>query len=676
MQLLTVLAFVVTGGAAFAAESEQANSIGIKLVRIEPGSFRMGQDGPPADYRMDKHPAKCDDADWDERPVHRVTISTPFQMAMTEVTNAQYRQFRPKFNSHGADDEAVVNVTWNEAVKFCEWLSAKEGQTYRLPTEAEWEYACRAGTTTLFHTGDTLPVGFHKSRANDRAKDRFFPEGKLPPEYGVWPATAPRRVAQTPANAWGLFDMHGNVEEWCLDWYGPYEAVEQTDSVGRAAGDFRVTRGGSHSVFTRLLRSANRSGRLPESANDRIGFRVVLGERPRTPPLPPPPAAANACDVSQTPAPAPVPVTQPCFRGPQPFVKIPPQSAGPLFSWHNHSPAIAECPNGDLLAVWYSCVDEGGSELCVPASRLRRGATEWDAASPFWDGPDVNDHAPKLWFDGERTLWFLVRGLSENVLRTSTDNGVTWSPARVLQPCAEFANTPLRTREGFLVVPHDSRATSLVLSRDGGRTWSFPEVGQRTHDYRPGGKGYRLAGIHNGLVQLADGRLMALGRFDDPAAQEKFGFHTPVSFSRDWGETWTYAASPFPAISSVQRPVLMRLREGPLLFCSFTDQWRDRQHRQGLTFSDAAGAEFTGYGLFAALSFDDGQTWPTRRLLTPGGPARTVNGIDRVEFTVCDNSAEPCGYLAACQTRDGLIQLITSKNHYAFNLAWLGPAEK
>ena len=103
---------------------------------------------------------------------------------------------------------------------------------------------------------------------------------------------------------------------------------------------------------------------------------------------------------------------------------------------------------------------------------------------------------------------------------------------------------------------------------------------------------------------------MALGRFDVPADQERFNFHTPVSYSSDLGKTWSYEASPFPAISTVQRTVLLRLREGPLLFCSFTDQQRDWKKRQGMKFKAANATEFTGYGLFAALSMDDGKTWP------------------------------------------------------------------
>jgi|GEM_PF-193010 len=660
--------------ATWCVAEEFTNSIGQKFVRITPGEFQMGQDSPRADYATTKHADRCDDADWDERPVHRVKIETPFQMAATEVTVAQYRQFQPALKTSSGDEEAVTGVSWFDAMKFCEWLSAKEGRTYRLPTEAEWEYACRAGTTTPFSTGERLPDGFQKWKFNDKLIKRFFPKtGKFPVDYRDWPALVPLRVAQTPANAWGLFDLHGNVEEWCLDWYGPYEADEAKDPVGRAEGDFRVTRGGSHSIFNRLLRSANRSGRLPETANDSIGFRVVLGALPKTKPLPRTAPALNAREVSEE-KPGKVDwVERPFFSGPKPFVKVPPNLAGPMFSGHNHSPAIAECPNGDLLAVWFSCGDEGGPELAVLASRLRRGATEWEDASPFWDGPDINDHAPKLWFDGAQTLYFFAKGLSGDAMRTSTDSGATWSKATFFQPEAEIGNTPLRTKAGLLLLPLDGNkpVASLNISRDGGKTWQvIPSRGGKP-DWRAGAQGTRLPGIHNAVVELNDGRLMAFSRLDLPEQQEKFNFRTPVCFSSDGGKTWTYEASEFPAIGSVQRAVLMRLKEGPLLFCSFTDEQRYWPKRKGMAFKGADGREFTGYGLFAAVSFDEGKTWPVRRLITPGGPERTVSGVDQREFVVSDTMAEPSGYLSACQTRDGLVQLISSKNHYVFNLAWL-----
>ncbi len=647
------------------------NSIGMKLVTIQPGTFMMGQNGPLADHKMGNHPTKDDDADFDEKPAHRVTISTAFQIAITEVTLGQYRQFKPGFREgKGKDDEAISAVTWNDAVKFCEWLSAKEFHHYRLPTEGEWEYTCRAGTTTVFNTGDHLPAGFQKWHFNDARVGRYFKGQKLPAEYRNWPREAPLQVAQTVANAWGLLDMHGNVAEWCADWYGPYEAKDQTDPLGRSGGDFRVIRGGAVEDFARQLRSANRSGWIPESAGPAIGFRVVLGDAPKGELLPPPPPPLNAQNVATRKF-DPGPNDQPFFSGPTPFVIIPKDSAGPLFAFHNHSPSIVECPNGDLLAVWYSTVDEGGSELCNVASRLPLGAKEWQPASPFWDGPDVNDHGPKLWSDGQGKIYHFACGAQENIMRVSTDSGATWSKARIIQPHGEFGNDLLRLKDGTLVLGNDSRQVSLVTSHDGGETWSYGDVGQRESDWRSGGKGFRYPGIHAPMVQLDDGRIMTVSRLDKPEDQAKFNGKTPMSFSSDLGKTWTYEATEFPAISSVQRQAMIRLKEGPLLLCTYTDQRRDWDKRVGMNFKAADGHEFKGFGLFAAVSFDEGKTWPIKKLITPGGPAHEVPSIDRNHFPISDTEAESCGYLSATQTRDGKVQLISSKNHYVFNLAWL-----
>jgi formylglycine-generating enzyme required for sulfatase activity len=667
------LASLALLGANASAEDarEITNSIGMKLVRIEPGSFTMGQDGPASDYKTSLHPDKIDDADWDEQPAHRVTITKAFSIGATEVTIGQYRQSDPDFRKDQPDDDAVTAISWEQAVKFCHWLSQKEGRIYRLPTEAEWEYACRAGTASLFEMGDTLPEGFQPWAGDLGTLSRRLKDDELPKIYRRVKAVN-IRVAQGKPNAWGLYDMHGNVAEWCSDWYGPYEPGDQIDPAGRIDGDFRVFRGGSHSGFARSLRSANRAAWLPQTRNNKTGFRVVLGEPPNGRALPRPAPPLNARNVRQDdvifkPLDARIPV----FSGPEPYVKIPASSFGPLFSTHNHSPSITECPNGDLLAVWYSCVDEGGSELCNVASRLRLGAKEWEPASPFWDGADVNDHAPKIWWDGDRTLFHFARGRDENLVRTSTDNGATWSTARVIQPVGEFGNQLLRLKDGTLVLGNDSRQCSLVFSQDHGKTWAFNDVAQRPSDFRDGGQGVRYPGIHAPMVQLADGRIMLVSRNDKEEDQAKFDFKTPMSFTADLGKTWTYKTTEFPAISSVQRAAMIRLREGPILFCSFTDQWRDWKKRKGMTFKAADGKEFTGFGMFAAVSFDDGKTWPVRRLITPGGNDRMVNGIDRVEFTMNDTMAEPCGYLAATQTRDGKIQLITSKNHYVFNLAWV-----
>jgi formylglycine-generating enzyme required for sulfatase activity len=631
------------------------------------------------------------DGDWDERPTHEVTISQPFLMGVTEVTNAQYEQFDPqhkqlrgKLGFSKEDDEAVVFVSWAEAAAFCKWLSEKEGQPYRLPTEAEWEYACRAGTTTRYHTGETLPEPFQKNVGMS-----WFPGRQSNKDVVAL------HVAQTPANPWGLYDMHGNVEEWCLDWYGPYpekgsgpicaqhppgrsgklDLTPFPDPVGRADGQFRVTRGGSHSTTLEYLRAANRSGTLPEDKSWLIGFRVVQAEMP-TRPLPPPLAPLNARNVSQE-IPAdlakgPDP-SKPYFKGPRQYVKQPPAEDCPVFNRHNHCPAIVNCPNGDLLAVWYTCNTEPGRELGIVASRLRYGQDEWQVASDFWDAPDRNDHASALWVDEKGTLYHF-NGLSAaatwgslaTIMRTSTDNGATWSKARLIMPEHGVHHMPvesvLRTREGAILVPCDAvpggaGGSAVLVSRDDGRTWVDPGEGRPMPDFSAGATGAWMAGIHAGFVQLADGKLMAFGRGNNIENR------MPVSTSSDLGQNWTYRASPFPPISGGQRLVVLRLREGPILFCSFSREVR---------FQDAAGNQQVGSGLFAALSADEGHSWQIKRLITDDGPPRLMDGGGNTgRFTMSATSAEPRGYLSICQAANGVIHLISSKQHYAFNLAWL-----
>ena len=146
----------------------------------------------------------------------------------------------------------------------------------------------------------------------------------------------------------------------------------------------------------------------------------------------------------------------------------------------------------------------------------------------------------------------------------------------------------------------------------------------------------------------------------------------PMSLSTDGGKTWTYHASEFPPIDGGQRLVLMRLREGPLLLISFTDHpLRTAEADRGMTFTDSEGREYRGFGLFAALSYDEGKTWPVRKLLTDG-ERRLLNGGAWTQFFEMDGThAEPRGYMAATQTPDNMIHLLSSRLYYSFNLAWL-----
>jgi hypothetical protein len=311
--------------------------------------------------------------------------------------------------------------------------------------------------------------------------------------------------------------------------------------------------------------------------------------------------------------------------------------------------------------------------LGIVASRLPYGEQQWQMASDFWDAPDRNDHASALWVDQKGTITHF-NGLSAaatwgnlaTIMRTSTDNGATWSKARLIMPEHGLHHMPIEsvigTKEGAILVPCDAvtgghGGSAVLVSRDDGQTWIDPGEGRPDPEFAAGATGAWIAGIHAGFVQRSDGTLMAFGRGNSIDGR------MPMSLSSDLGGNWTYSASPFPPISGGQRLVILRLREGPILFCSFGREVR---------FHDAAGNEQVGSGLFAALSLDEGKNWEIKRLITDDGPPHGLDGGGNTgEFTMSALTAEPRGYLSICQAADGVIHLISSKQHYAFNLAWL-----
>ncbi|MFH0964648.1 MAG: formylglycine-generating enzyme family protein [Planctomycetota bacterium] len=219
-----------------------SNSVGMSLKLVPPGSFTMGSGL----------------GDADEVPVHKVSITKPFYMGVTEVTQTQWKAVMGDNPSHfEGDDRPVEQVSWNDASAFCRKLSEKEGATYRLPTEAEWEYACRAGTTTELYWGGDW---------NDALS-------------WVGPPTAgeTKPVGTKPANPWGLYDMIGNVWEWCEDAYAPYAPGDQVDPKP-TEGPKRVCRGGGAYSVWRYARSAARGNGPPDDKDYHLGFRVVREE--------------------------------------------------------------------------------------------------------------------------------------------------------------------------------------------------------------------------------------------------------------------------------------------------------------------------------------------------------------------------------------------------------------
>jgi formylglycine-generating enzyme required for sulfatase activity/predicted Ser/Thr protein kinase len=265
------------------------NSLGMQFQYIRPGNFMMGS--PPGE------PGRLND-----ETRHRVNLTRPYYIQTTEVTAGQFKQFvqsttylteaeksggcwitgngggwkqsqGTSWKSPGSttvgDDLPVVCVTWNDARAFARWLSEKEGRKYRLPTEAEWEYAARAGTSTPFSTGRCLSTG----EAN---------YGRVGPQYQMC-ATAfkDRRndlveAGMLAPNPWKLHNIYGNVSEWCLDWYGPYPSKSINNPRGPASGTERVMRGGHWQTDAAGCRCARRWRFPPNLASDVVGFRLMV----------------------------------------------------------------------------------------------------------------------------------------------------------------------------------------------------------------------------------------------------------------------------------------------------------------------------------------------------------------------------------------------------------------
>ncbi len=225
----------------------------LPLERIPAGTFLMGS--PPDEPERGK-----------DETQHRVTIARPFYMGATLVTAAQYEAVTGGTPAHGREGELPAEVSWRSAVRFCQALSKNTGRTFRLPTEAEWEYACRAGTTTPFHTGAQITT----DQANFDGKF-VYPGGQL----GIY-RRGPTPVRTFKPNAWGLYDMHGNAYQWCSDWYGKYPEGSATDPQGPASGADRVIRGGKYGSGPRYIRSAARYSYTPNNASVVFGFRILL----------------------------------------------------------------------------------------------------------------------------------------------------------------------------------------------------------------------------------------------------------------------------------------------------------------------------------------------------------------------------------------------------------------
>ncbi|CAN5612105.1 formylglycine-generating enzyme family protein [soil metagenome] len=308
--LLGVVLYVVTDRVRpVEPPRELTNLIGMKLVRIEPGEFLMGSTDAQIEQIVKLF--LVTNRTWydDEKPQHRVEITKPFYLGIHEVTVGQFRRFVEETNyrtdaekdSAGGrgwneakgqfesgsqytwrnpgfaqtDDHPVVNVSHNDAVAFCEWLSGKDGRTYRLPTEAEWEYACRAGTRGVWGESDDPESLARIANVADATVKRKYPDWTCIKGDDGFLYTAP--VGSFAPNAFGLYDMIGNVWEWCADGYDAsyYASSPAADPPGPSGVSGRVIRGGGWINDPQSCRPAYRGRSTPTLRNGNLGFRVA-----------------------------------------------------------------------------------------------------------------------------------------------------------------------------------------------------------------------------------------------------------------------------------------------------------------------------------------------------------------------------------------------------------------
>lgn len=631
------------------------NSLGMKMLPVQPGSFKMG--ASVTKFQLGKKTDLSKDAPYyDETPVHDVTITYPFRMSETEVTIDQFRQFRKDYKGSEAFRPYASGVSWAEANSFCQWLSKKEGKPYRLPTEAEWEYACRAGTASLFWSGEQKPAA--------------------------------------DVNAWGLKNMHSGVAEWCYDWYGEYPETPQTNPVGYASGLSKVIRGGAANTSELegtspdfhpdtaavFYRSSNRSSMQPDcpaAGTDLptphfVGFRVVQATLPATKPLLSE-SSFPLQGVRQTTA-----FSQqgprsdlPYFRARQvmaspPDLTYPAENEAvglhPANQGKVHSSGFVACPNGDLLLVGFSSSrlkSEAAPNTTMVVTRLRNGADQWEIPELFYDRSGLNDQSALLWNDNG-TLWFFGGGRSLGnvpfVFTRSTDNGATWSPLQtpvMKGNVAPFApqpiNTAFRGPDGTIYFGTDGIGAQSLLwaSKDNGKTW-----------YDTKG---RTEGRHTSFVLLKDNRILGMGGKNSDVE----GF-MPMTFSSDGGATWTpKVKTPFAAVGSNQRPVILRLQSGRLFFAG---DFQDIK-----MMDNPPPKDITERGSYVALSDDEAKTWKIKKLsLAP--QHNDWHGIIK-KGSKPQHGFGTVGYCAAAQAPNGVIHLMTSKGkpsmHFAMNEAWI-----
>jgi hypothetical protein len=586
----------------------------ISMIEVKAAAFKMGGG--------DVHSAP------DALPMHEVSLSG-FSIAHEPVSAGLFEEFYKQTYSRpsGLDDifGFAVGMSWHEAEAFCRWLSEKEGENYRLPTEAEWEYCAR----------NSLLLGIDR-----------------------------------------MCDL--NLREWCYDWYEPYwdntaDGKAQEDPAGPDNGLFKVIRGGfldepdrynawPGDVWLRCALPPSFGRDIQDDNNPfgrhNIGFRVVKAApaRPHTKKaklfsFPP-------CVRRENPVPA-FASEKPYFRK-RHLLPSPPENSphedivaaglDPLFRNHHHSPGFTYAPNGDLLVSIYSTYHEYDAESGLVWVRLPFGCDEWEEPEMVINAVGVNDHAPLMFTDEDGAVyhfwgWPQLKSAYPFQYVKSVDSCETFEPVvfpkfseKAEHVVAQPVNTAFSAKDGYYYLACDSNvgASSVLWRSKDLINWENP-------------KG-RTAGRHSTAVELKDGGLLAMG-----GKNSDIDGYMPKAVSYDGGDTWEVTKTPFPALSSGQRPCIIRLKSGLLMMCG------DFQNKQG---QRPKGEE--RWGSYVAYSSDEGESWTIKHLW---------GAQHRKKEPHLFGGASTIGYSVSRQSPDGLIHIIATNVHpclhFSFNEAWL-----
>ena len=546
--------------------------IQLDLVWISAGSFTMGQ----REKEKDAYPNK-------ETPQHPVTLSNGFWMGKYEVTKEQWRSVMGnepwKGHRYVSDDPGspAVYITWGDALAFTTKLATTTKRNFRLPTEAEWEYACRSGTTTRFYWGDDLDYEKIDHQAwwmgNTLITDNKYA----------------RSVGLLPPNFWGLYDMNGNVSEWCQDWHGYYYDGLAFDPVGAASGEHRVLRGGSWLCIGGHCRSSRRHHESPSIHKSDIGFRVVLGLSPKQQP------------------------------GTPEYVNLFTSGTEGIHTYR--IPGLLLSPDSSLLAFCEArkISQDDMSPTDMVLRRSMDSGRSWLPMQTIVQGQGVEalmNPCPVIDYNNNTIILIcnnankISIGHHQHFQLTSRDNGQTWSePVDIGPVIRNYDNTfnpgpgvGLQMKTGRLIVPgytgdlneesEDEFYSRVLYSDDHGKSWSL-------------GIAVSVPSDECQAVELADGNLILNMRGNMGMSCRG------VAISEDGGQTWSKVRwdrtlNECPCQASLVRHSIPDLNvKGRILFSN----------------PDNAGEKFNVVErtrMTVRVSYDEGETWPVKRLIHHG----------------------------------------------------------